>query len=266
MIVFAGITPHPPLLVPGVGKGEEKNVKNTFLAMEKFARDLAETEPDLVIIVSPHMIHFPHMFNVCGMSNLYGSFANFGSPDYEWHGKNDPEFAAEIVDQAEGAGLPALLFDAEGEYEVDHGVMVPLHFIREAVDYSFKVLPISYSIASRANHYSFGQMIAEVAERRRDLRVAIIASGDLSHRLVPGQTNEAAEFDKSLVELIKKGDDFSIANMEEESVEQAGECGYRSILILLGALSGRDYSPEVYSYEGPFGVGYMVANMKIKES
>lgn len=269
MIVFGAITPHPPIIVPAVGHGEEKKAVKTVEGLNKLAGQLALTEPDTLVIISPHMVHYPHLFNVCGMSDLYGSFSHFREGEYEWHGQNNMIMAREIVDKAEDEGLPAILYDnGEAEYELDHGVMVPLYFMLEKLDFPCKVLPLGYSFASRAEHYAFGQSLAQVCERKGDERIAIIASGDLSHRLKHGAptgfSEDAKKFDELIVSLIKKGDEYSIINIDEERLERAGECGYRSILILLGALSGRDYKPDVYSYEGPFGVGYMVANMNIK--
>lgn len=269
MIVFAGITPHPPILLPFIGKGEEKKILKTREAFEKFAKDFNESEPDTAIFISPHMVHYPHMFNVLGMDSLYGSFENFGTKEFEWHGRSNLELAKEIVDKSEDEGLPAILYDnGEGEYELDHGVMVPLYHLLKNADFSFRVLPIGYSIASRAEHYSFGQVLSDICDRRRAERIAIIASGDLSHRLKEsspaGIEYRAKEFDEKFVEAVKGGDDYSIMNMDPDLVESAGECGYRSVLVLLGALSDRQVKPEVYSYEGPFGVGYMVANMNVK--
>lgn len=269
MIVFAGMSPHPPIIIPGVGKGEEIKIKKTAEALERLAGELAASEPDTVIIVSSHMVHYPQLFNVCGMKELVGSFENFDFSEYSWSGSNNLELAEEIVDKSEAEGLPAILYNnGETSYELDHGVMVPNYFISQKMEFAYKILPIGYSIASRALHYSFGQVISEVCESKRDERVAIIASGDLSHRLNHGApagfNEEGAKFDKEIISLLKKGDDYSIMNMPEDFVEAAGECGYRSILITLGALSGRDYKPEIYSYEGPFGVGYMVANLNIK--
>lgn len=265
MIVFAGIVPHPSLLIPEIGKDDSKKVEKTFLAYEKLAKDLAESEPDTIIVISPHMTHYPHLFNVCGMADLYGSFANYGLDAVEWHGHNNVELAEEIVDKCEDEELPTILYDSgEGEYEVDHGIMIPIYFFKDKLEFPAKVLPISYSVGTRAQHYSFGQMISEVCERKTDERVAIIASGDLSHRLIGNWSETAKKFDKELIAAIKKGDEYSIVNMDETLIEEAGECGYRSILVLLGVMSGRDYKPEVYSYEGPFGVGYMVANMRVK--
>jgi aromatic ring-opening dioxygenase LigB subunit len=264
MIVFAGIVPHPPLVIPEIGKNDSKKVNKTFLAYEKIAKDLADSEPDTIIIISPHMTHYPHLFNVCGMADLYGSLSNYGLEDSEWHGHNNIELAEEIVDKCEDEDLPTILYNSgEGEYEIDHGTMVPISFFKDQLEFSAKFLPVSYSIGTRGQHYSFGQVISEICESKTDERIAIIASGDLSHRLI-GQNKEAGEkFDQELIASIKKGDEYSVVNMDETLIEEAGECGYRSILVLLGALSGRDYKPEVYSYEGPFGVGYLVANMRV---
>lgn len=46
---------------------------------------------------------------------------------------------------------------------------------------------------------------------------------------------------------------------------EAGECGLRSFSFLLGILeeSKINWKPEVLSYEGPFGVGYLVANFRL---
>ncbi|MBC7194507.1 MAG: AmmeMemoRadiSam system protein A, partial [Caldisericia bacterium] len=47
--------------------------------------------------------------------------------------------------------------------------------------------------------------------------------------------------------------------------EEAGECGYRSILTLLTLMPFEKYKAEVLSYEGPFGVGYLVAVVERRE-
>lgn len=270
MIVFAGIVPHPPALIPQIGKGEEKKIVRTKDSIIKLGKKLAESDPEIIIFITPHMAHYPHLFNVCGMTDLFGSFRFFKYPEYEWHGNNNTELAAEIVDKSEDEGLPTIFYNnGEGEYEVDHGITVPYYYLKEQLGFSHDILPIGYSTASRGEHYTFGQIISEVCESKTTTRVAVIASGDLSHRIgqqsQSGQIYRGQEFDESLISSIKKADEYSIVNMEDDLVESAGECGYRSILILLGAITGREYKPEIYSYENPFGVGYMVANMNIKE-
>lgn len=266
MIVFAGIMPHPPLVIPQIGKEDSKKVAATYDAMEKLAKELAAAEPDTIIIISPHMIHYPNFFNVCGMERLYGTFQHFGWKDFEWHGNNNLELAEELADKLEDEELPSILYNnQEASYELDHGVTVPLYFINNQIEYPYKLLPVSYSLSSRAENYTFGEIIASVCKKRAGERIAMIASGDLSHRLLENHSGQFTpkEFDQQFIDLIKKGDDYSVINMDEDLVENAGECGYRSVLVLLGAVSGLEVLPEVYSYEGPFGVGYMVANMNV---
>ena len=266
MIVFGAMVPHPPIIVPGVGKGEEARIAKTTQAMERLAADLAKTEPDTIIVITPHTLLYPDMFNICGMGELFGNFQDFNDKEFEWEGKNDLDLAREISDQAEKEGIPALLYDnGEAKYQVDHGVLVPFYFFKDKLIEAHRVLPIGYTYGSRSEHYSFGQVLSEVSEKSSE-RVAIIASGDLSHRLMDRQADAnivGEKFDREFLDSLKKRDEYAIVNMDHDLVEGAGECGYKSALILLGALSNRTYEPEVYSYEGPFGVGYGVVNFNV---
>jgi AmmeMemoRadiSam system protein B len=205
------------------------------------------------------------MFNVCGMEKVKGNFLDFGFPEYKFKGSNNLPLATEIVDQSEAEGIAALLYNNEAQYYLDHGVMVPLYFITKYMKKSFKVLPIGYTYGSRAEHYMFGQLLAEVCEKNEG-RIAIIASGDLSHHLNDVDEsirNTGFDFDKMIVKMVNSNDEHGIMEMETTTIAAAGECGYKSIITLLGAVSDQATDPEVYSYEGPFGVGYMVANMNV---
>jgi len=266
MIVFGALVPHPPILIPGIGKGEEQKIEKTSQAMEKLAEDLAKAEPDTIIFITPHTLLYPDMFNICGMEKLFGNFQDFDFSDFQWEGKNNLELAHEISDQSESEGIPALLYDnGEDQYQLDHGILVPLYFLSQKMDNAFKVLPIGYTYGTRSEHYIFGQIISEIAEKREE-RVAVIASGDLSHRLLDipkGEPNVGAIFDQKFLEALKEEDSYSVVNMDHDLVDGAGECGFRSSLVLLGALSDRIYKTDIYSYEGPFGVGYSVVNFRL---
>ena len=92
--------------------------------------------------------------------------------------------------------------------------------------------------------------------------------GDLSHRLIhapAGYEPLGTEFDRKLVDVVSRLDAQAVLDLDPNLIERAGECGLRSITILLGALQGLAVKPQVLSYEGPFGVGYMVASFSIKE-
>lgn len=267
---FAAISPHPPIIVPGIGSSQDsQKVAETVQAMRKLAKSFQEAEIDVLIVISPHMLIYSDRFNVCGMKKLFGSFAPFGAPDIIMEFTNDLELAREIDENSQKNNLKTLLYNNDGEFfEMDHGLMVPLNYLTGQQESALKVIPIAYSHVDRAQHFAFGQVLKDVLQKY-PARTGLVASGDLSHRLIqgaPGGYSKAGkEFDKKIVEDLKNAKIQEIMYYDEDFIEDAGECGYRSILILLGALDGLDIKPEILSYEGPFGVGYLVANYKLPE-
>ena len=103
-----------------------------------------------------------------------------------------------------------------------------------------------------------------------DKKIAIIASGDLSHCLKEegpyGFHPDGPKFDKALIESLKKKEIEKILKLDE-IYPQAGECGLRSFSFLLGILEAAKiiWQPKILSYQGPFGVGYLVANFLLSE-
>ncbi|MBU4601067.1 AmmeMemoRadiSam system protein A, partial [Patescibacteria group bacterium] len=68
---------------------------------------------------------------------------------------------------------------------------------------------------------------------------------------------------KKLIEYLKKKDAKSIIEIKHDLIYEAGECGLKSIVILLGILDGINCKPKLLSYEGPFGVGYLVMQFEM---
>jgi AmmeMemoRadiSam system protein A len=140
---------------------------------------------------------------------------------------------------------------------------VPLYFLQRN-GWNGKVVALGYSYLSDEHHLRFGNCIRQaIATLRRP--VAFIASGDLSHRLKPGApagfNPEAHRFDEAVVEAIRSCQPHRIATIGQDVRRLAGECGYRSMLVALGVIEDAQAACEVLSYEGPFGVGYLVAQL-----
>lgn len=260
---FAGISPHPPLILPEIAEPTDlAKVGETVLGMKKLATDFKNAEIDTLVVVSPHGLIYPDKFNICAMKKLFGTFASFGHPDLIVEGENDIDFVSHLKKVTDENTIPSVFYDNGGEfYELDHGVMVPVKYLVATADNPFKIVPISYSNLDRAHHFAFGQALKDAAQASSE-RIGILASGDLSHQLI--QNSDGKVFDETLVQDIKDNNTKEIIYYDEEFVENAGECGYRSILVLLGALDGIDAKPEVLSYEGPYGVGYLVANYELR--
>jgi AmmeMemoRadiSam system protein A len=95
--------------------------------------------------------------------------------------------------------------------------------------------------------------------------VAFVASGDLSHRLKPeapaGYNPAAHRFDEEVVDALQDNSPNRIIDIDQELRRTAGECGYRSMLVALGATQKLTPACDVLNYEAPFGVGYLVAQL-----
>ena len=171
-----------------------------------------------------------------------------------------------IIAEVEAEGLSATVVKGDtypsfGLHRgLDHGVVVPLSFLAET-PFRLVATGISYFYPPE-RQYALGVAIGR-ALRKTSKRVAVVASGDLSHCLIPGApvayNPRGKEFDLLLVKLLQENRVEEIVRLDPELVEEAAECGYRSILMLLGVFEGLEIETEVLSYEGPFGVGYAVA-------
>lgn len=258
-IVFSGIAPHPPLLVPEVGGSRIEQVADSQRAMREFSRRLVATNPETVVVISPHSPLDPRVFTARSTAELTGDFRDFYAPAVKLSFLNDLEMldALELASLTEGVELRKL----DRNHPLDHGALVPLYHLHEA-GWRGPVVVIGFTYQSNDEHLAFGRAIGKAAEAI-NRRVALVASGDLSHRLIVGGPYEyeptAHLFDKQIVDAIARGDSGAIINIDPALRDRAGECGYRSIVIVLGCVGENLRDQEVLSYEGPFGVGYMVA-------
>lgn len=262
MIKFAAIVPHPPLIIPGIGNEQDRTkVKNTIDAMENLSEKIADAEIDTIIIISPHGTIYPDRMNVWSGGEFYGNFDEYKNNKINFDFISDDTLAEKITDTAESQGIK--INEYRENFKLDHGVTVPMYYLKQHLADDVTMVPMNYSMSDRLHHYGFGQIIAETLEldQFKDKNVAIIASGDLSHRLL--ESEEARTFDKSLINDLNNKNFHAILDYDEDIIEDAGECAYRSILILLGAIEKYQYEPKILSYEGPLGIGYLVANFEL---
>lgn len=267
-LVYTALVPHPPLLIPDVGGEEIGRVRATHAAMEQVAADLTALNPETVVIISPHGPVFRDAIAVHMLDAIQGDFRAFGAGEVTFDVPIDRDLAALVIDSARQRNLSVAPVTEEWAKEwraerLDHGTMVPLYFVQRA-GWQGKVLPIAMGMLPPVQLYAFGQALQEAIDRS-DRRIAVLASGDLSHRLTPdapaGYNPDAHQFDREVVEALGRGDLGHLFRLDHELCEKAGECGLRPLMMLAGTLDGIHVHPTVLSYEGPFGVGYAVVPM-----
>lgn len=147
----------------------------------------------------------------------------------------------------------------------DWGFKVPLYFI--ANDFKGEIEYFLTELDPPKFYFDKGKQFYLNLEKNKSY--GLIASGDLSHCLKEdgpyGFHSDGPKFDKALIEYLKEKDIENFLKLDE-MFPQASECGLRSFSFLLGILeeSKLDWQPEILSYQGPFGVGYLVASIQIK--
>ena len=265
MGIPAGImVPHPPLIVPAVGRGEERVIAATVGAYERAAAFVMSFAPETLIVVSPHTAMYADYFHVSPGAGASGNFAQFGAPQEAFDAAYDAEFVRELEAAAKESGFPAGTL-GERDKRLDHGVTVPLYFISRAAGELPKIVRVGLSGLPLTEHYKFGRLIAETAEKL-GRRAAVVASGDLSHKLKAdgpyGFSPDGPVYDERVMDVMGRAAFGELFDFSEDFCESAAECGHRSFVIMAGAFDGRDVRAERLSYEGPFGVGYGVCTFE----
>ena len=260
-IVAAFMVPHPPMIVPEVGRGSEKQVEKTIKAYEKVADQIAALKPETIIISSPHSVMYSDYFHISPGTGAVGSFAEFGAPQISFDIEYDEELVKLVAGKAESAGFPAGTL-GEKNPSLDHGTMVPLWFILKKYK-DIKLVRIGLSGYDLLKHYEYGKMIREAVESL-GRRVVYVASGDLSHKLQDygpyGFAEEGPLYDKRIMDVCSAARFGELFDFDENFCEKAAECGHKSFVIMAGALDGQAVEATQYSHEDVTGVGYGICS------
>lgn len=263
-VVGAVMVPHPPIILPEIGRGEEKKIRKTTEAYEKAAALAAELKPDTIVLTSPHSVMYADYFHISPGKAAQGDLRKFRAAQVRIRTDYDREFTAALERLAEENDFPA---GTQGERnpELDHGTMIPLYFVNQNYT-AYRLVRIGLSGLSLAEHYRLGQMIQQTADTL-DRRVLVIGSGDLSHKLKDdgpyGFAAEGPVYDSRIMDVMGRASFDELLDFEEAFCEKAAECGHRSFCIMAGALDGKSVAVQQLSHEGTFGVGYGICTYRV---
>ncbi len=254
---WAALMPHPPIIVPEVGRGREREAAATLSGVERLVSKLKRAyRPDCLLILSPHQPYMPGSLFVNDAPQLTGSLASFGARSAVFDVGTPLDELDSLVSHLKSAGIPVRTGEAADLTE-DQGSMVPLYYLNKVWAELPPAIFASPIGLDPGVALKLGQALTSLPGSGK---WALLASGDLSHRLRPGApagySPAGAEFDEAVVKALEAGDPGILTSIPSTKIESAGECGLRSVLALLGLCKGLGASLDVLSYEGPFGVGY----------
>ena len=260
-LVFSSVVPHPPILLPEIGKENLRYLKNTLRGYEKLRIKLEKINPETIIIISHNNNIQENVFTINSYPLFKGDFEEFGNFSLEKKWKGDLGFIGKLSEALETKNNISLI----SKEKIDHALSVPLFLLTKNLT-NIKIIPVGFSGLNNQKHFEFGKLLKkEIINSQK--RIAVIASGDLSHRLnkkaPAGYSPKAKKFDKKLIEFLLKKKTKQILEMDEDLIIEAQEYGFRAILILLGILHNINFKPKLLSYEAPFGVGYLLMDFQL---
>ena len=213
--LIAYFVPHPPIIIPEIGKGEERKIQTTISSYQTIALEIAKFKPETIIIVSPHATTYEDYFRIESGATSKGDFTSFSAPQISCTAKHDEDFFKALEKRANKQNFPCGTKGRQNT-SIDHGTLIPLYFINKQYT-NYKLVRLSFSGMPFITHYNYGKLIQEIIKDEPDKRFVFIASGDLSHMLKEdgpyGYANEGPLFDKTICDILKSGDFLKLFSM-----------------------------------------------------
>ncbi|HTU60417.1 MAG TPA: AmmeMemoRadiSam system protein A, partial [Polyangiales bacterium] len=251
---------HAPIVVPAVAGERAIQCSGTTQAMSEAAARVRAHAPDVLVVVSPHGRRDSRRWRVCTADAVSGSFARFGAAQARVSLPGAPAAAALLTQHARERSVELAQLDA-AQLDHDHGALVPLYFTHQA-GYRGPTLIITPPARHCESHEHLGRAIARAASAAGQ-RWVVLASGDMSHRLIPGAPAgydpRAAQFDNSFRACIDRGALREACATDAVLRELAAEDVVDSVAVAAAAVNYRSAGHRTLHYEGPFGVGYLEA-------
>lgn len=263
-LVFAAITPHTPVLMPTIGKDGLKIIEKTKQAIEKVEEDLYVTNPETLLVITPHGESLPDTVCLNLNSRYVTNFTEFGDVTTKQSWKSDILLTGKIREDFKHKHMPMTMVSSDF---LDYGSAIPLHYLTKHLP-NIRIVPITTAPElSLKEHYEIGRQLKDEIMSSVG-RIAIIASADLSHRVSDespaGLSPHGVAFDEKIIDILSKKNPIGILDIEDDWLSEAQSCGARVLAVLAGLMENVQHTPSVLSYEKPFGIGYMVADLKIK--
>lgn len=239
-------------------------LEKTKIALQVLSEELYASNADVLLTISTQRDLHQQAFAL----NLHDSYSidlsDFGEYKNQELFKPDLEFATNIQRAMKKAPFG---FTMESNRALDYGVGVPL-LLLQAFPKNKTIVPITYSHLSSKHHVEFGRMLKDICLHSKK-RIAIIASGDLSHTLSSSGPAEfhpsGQEVDQLILQSVEHMSLSKLLSIDKKRLEESEECAHRPLLILFGILEKMHVRPEILSYEHPFGVGELVVQFHLPQ-
>jgi 3,4-dihydroxyphenylacetate 2,3-dioxygenase len=255
-LVFAAKCTHVPTMLMSEQEGPLKGTRQQAIdGHREIGRRAREAGADTFIVLDTHWlvnaayhINAKPRFKGCFASSEFPQFIN----DMEYEYPGNPELGNTIARIAREDGVYTLSHQVES-LELEYGTLVPMRYMN--ADRDLKVVSVSAwcTVHSHAASRKLGAAIRKGIEES-DSKVALIASGSLSHKIWPndiyaqnnGTFTISSEFNRQVdllvLDLWKRGEIATFLKMLPDYAEYCdGEGDMHDTVMLFGALGWDEY-------------------------
>ena len=261
----AYLLPHSPLLIPEIGRANHSFFDKTTKAYRDASTKMQSEEVEILIIFSPHASVDKKTFQINVAPEMEVDLKEFGfiSPKTLFTG------AAVLADKINETLKDEFPLRLSSERLMDYGSAIPSYLLNL---YGANPRIMVVSLASELGkdvQLKFSQALGKIIFES-EKNIAVVASGDLSHRLQKkspgGYSSKAAKYDNRIIEIISENEEAveEILKLDDKLRNSTGECASVPLSGLLGILSIGSFQSEILAYQTEFGVGYLSAEFIVK--
>ena len=269
-LVFAGICSHAPGITGRAHMADPQVAAELHSAYRDMAEALSAARPDALIIIAAE--HFANFF----MNNMpafaVGMAQSYQGPieDPAWLGipRADIPGNAALSQRLIREMMQTVDLAYAEEWKLDHGIMVPLHFLTPRYDVPLVPMNINCQgppLAPLHRAWALGEAVRRAADAAEE-RIALVGTGGISHwPATPdsGKINEA--WDREFLRRWQDNDrDGMLAYTDASTYRDAGQGGFeiRTFISVAAAARGRG-TLHYYRPIPIFAVGCTIATMQI---
>lgn len=264
-IIKTYLLPHSPLLIPEIGKANHELMAKTTSIYKAVQEDLTANNIETILIITPHDHPQEDYFLINCAPEMDISFQDFGYIPP----KTTVKGAIHLADQLKNSLKERFPLHSLSESSLDYGSAIPLYLLKGQNDNIRVITLTTGEDLDLETHINLGASLAPLLEKSPK-NIAVIASGDLSHRLMrkspAGYSPKGPKFDNKLIEYLSSPETAisNILKLDKRLITEASECGLKPITILLGILQEKNWEPNILAYQTDFGIGYLSMEFIIK--
>lgn len=270
-LVFAGVCPHGPGITGRADMAEPRARDTLYAAFDRMREALDAARPDALVVIAAE--HFANFF----MDNMPAYC--MGMAEYYEGPIEDPDWLGIPRTRVPGNRalslrlVRAIMNDVDlayaEEWQFDHGIAVPLHFLTP--EYQLPVIPVNINcqgppLTPLHRAWAFGEALRRACDAVPE-RIAVIGTGGVSHwPATPdsGKINEA--WDREFIDRFLRHDRQALLSYtDEETYRDAGQGGFEIRTFIAVSAATQDATGELWCYEPIpiFAVGCTIAVMNL---